>query len=327
MTPGQLRTFLAVAETESVGRASAALSVSQPAVSAVLAALQRELGVALVEPDGRGLKLTSAGTVLAGYARRVLGLFDEAAVATRAEADAETGTLRLAAVTTAGEHVVPAVLAGFRAAHRGVEIGLEVGNRTAIAGLLASHRVDLAVGGRPSPAARFVVLAERPHELVVVAAPTDGAPGQPGPCAVEVSAEDLGRRTWLVREPGSGTRATADELLTELALSPPFLTVGSNEAIAESVRVGLGVALLSRDAVQRQLADGTLVELRTGPLPLQRNWCLVGREGDKLPATARLFLDHAVGHGFEVGLGVAGAAGSPRTARSLSGNSQQTALQ
>ena|SRR5271165_3805169 len=301
MTPGQLRAFLAVAETGSVRAAADTLVVSQPAVSAVLASLQRELAVPLVEREGRGLRLTKSGVVLARYAKRLLGLMEEAANAARAEADPEAGTLRLAAVTTAGENVVPAVIAAFRRDHPRVDIGLEVGNRTRIWELLSSHRVDLAVGGRPAPGSGLVTLAERPHELVVVSAPEDGRVGPRGPRAVAPA--ELGRRTWLVREAGSGTRATADELLAELGLTPPLLTVGSNGAIGESVRVGLGVALLSRDAVARQLEEGSLEELRAGPLPLQRQWCVVGRAGETLPATAALFLSHLTGAGGDDGAG------------------------
>src|SRR5271166_1276204 len=176
MTPGQLRAFLAVAETGSVRAAADTLVVSQPAVSAVLASLQRELAVPLVEREGRGLRLTKSGVVLARYAKRLLGLMEEAANAARAEADPEVGALRLAAVTTAGENVVPAVLATFRREHPRVDVGLEVGNRTRIWELLAGHRVDLAVGGRPAPGSGLVTMAERPHELVVVSAP-DGPAG------------------------------------------------------------------------------------------------------------------------------------------------------
>jgi LysR family transcriptional regulator, low CO2-responsive transcriptional regulator len=296
VTPSQLRTFLAVAETGSVRAAAESLVVSQPAVSAVLASLRRELGVALVEREGRGLRLTKSGVVLAGYAQRLLGLLEEAASASRAEADPEVGTLRLAAVTTAGERVVPAILAGFRKDFPRVDIGLEVGNRTRIWELLAGHRVDLAVGGRPTAGSGLVTLAERPHELVVVSAP-DETSSAAGPRTVTPA--ELGRRTWLLRESGSGTRATADELLAELGLTPAILTVGSNGAIAESVRVGLGIALLSRDAVAGQLEDGSLVELRAGPLPLRRLWCVVGRGGEVLPATAALFLSQVSTRGKE----------------------------
>lgn len=290
MTPSQLQTFVAVADTGSVREAAQRLVVSQSAVSSVLAALQEELGVRLVQRDGRGLRLTEAGQVFARYGRRILGLWDEARVATVAKADPEHGRLRLAAVTTAGEHVVPPLLAAFRRAHSSVEVILEVGNRSRVWELLTHGGADLGVGGRPPPGGQLKTLAATDNELVVIGAPTAGS----GRAARPVTVALLAQQTWLVREVGSGTASTADELLAELGIDPPRLTLGSNGAIRESVMVGLGVALVSRAAVARELAEGTLEEWRAGPLPLRRRWHLVAR-GDQLPATAALFKDHVLG--------------------------------
>lgn len=292
MTHGQLRTFVAVADHGSVHGAAAALVVSQPAVSAAVTALQRELGVALVERHGRGVRLTAAGAVLAGYARRLLGLWDEAQVATVASADPARGRLRVAAVTTAGEHLVPGLLASFRRTHPDVSVVLEVGNRRRVWDLLTSGGVDLAIGGRPPAGAALVSLAVTDNELVLVAAP-DGADEGP---ARQVDVEDLAARTWLVREAGSGTRDAAEELLAELNLDPPRLTLGSNGAICESAAVGLGVALVARVAVDDRLRRGALHEWRAGPLPLHRQWHLVARSGT-LPATAALWRDHVLAAG------------------------------
>lgn len=311
MTPGQLRTFVALADTASVRAAAAVLVVSQPAVSAAIASLQRELGVKLVVREGRGLRLTPAGEVLAGYARRVLGLWEEARVATLSSADPEQGRLRLATVTTAGEHVVPALLASFRARYSRVEIVLEVGNRRRVWDLLLGGGADLAVGGRPPVGDELVSQAQSANELVLVAAPVgtgapakahagsarldEAAPAGLGSGAVRaVTVAALAEVTWLVRELGSGTRDTTEELLAGLGLDPPRLTLGSNGAICESAAVGLGVALVSRAAAERQLRSGMLHEWRAGPLPLQRQWHLMSRAGS-MPATAALFVDHVLG--------------------------------
>ncbi|GAB3301669.1 hypothetical protein GCM10027563_47660 [Parasphingorhabdus pacifica] len=71
----------------------------------------------------------------------------------------------------------------------------------------------------------------------------------------------LSRQTWLLREPGSGTRAATDELLARLETRPLTLTVGANVAIRESIIAGLGVTLISRDAVRRELAERRLLVL------------------------------------------------------------------
>lgn len=283
MTLGQLRTFLAVVAAGSVRGAAERLYVTQPAVSSAIASLQEEVGVALFVRDGRGVRVTAAGQVFAAYAQRLLGLAEESVVAAKGEADPHTGTLRVAAVTTAGEHVLPSFLATFRRDNPGVGLVLEVGNRTRVWQLLDQHTVDIAIGGRPA-GRRFRSLATRPNLLTMVTRPDDVGDAS--------DLDSLARATWLLREEGSGTRTTAEELFDDLGIAPPTLTVGSNGAIRESVRAGLGMTLISRDAVTRELDDGTLVELRYGPVPLRRSWHVVARAGEELPGTARLFLDH-----------------------------------
>ena len=290
MTLNQLRTFLAVAEHESVHGAAQELVVTQAAVSASLAALQKALGLALVAPDGRGLRLTDAGREYASYARRILGLLDEAGRAAAACADPERGELRIAAVTTAAEQVVPANLGGFRREHPLIGIRLEAGNRDQVRSLLDRHLVELVVSGRPEPGWEVVVHAVRPHELVVVAAPDLAADATraAGPGDAAGLLAWLARQTWLLREPGSGTRASTAALLAELDIAPLALMVGSNGAIRESVRVGLGVTLVSRDAVAAELAGGALAEIGIPGTPLHRDWFLVARREGLPPPAARL---------------------------------------
>jgi LysR family transcriptional regulator, low CO2-responsive transcriptional regulator len=322
VTLNQLRTFLAVAESGSVRAAATELVVTQAAVSASLAALQKSLGVALLQPDGRGLRLTEAGQAYAGYVRRILGLLDEAGLAAAAAADPEHGELRIAAVTTAAEQILPGLLSGFRSRHPQMGVRLEAGNRDRARALLDRHQVDLVLGGRPEPGWDVRVLAVRPHQLVVVAAPAlaahaagrtspAGAAGRTSPAdaAGRTSPADAGgnqllpwlaRQAWLLREPGSGTRASTGALLADLDIAPLTLMVGSNGAIRESASVGLGVTLISRDAVAAELASGRLVELPVPGTPLHRDWYLVAHP-DSLPPAAERLVAHVLSYGgFQV---------------------------
>jgi LysR family transcriptional regulator, low CO2-responsive transcriptional regulator len=289
MTLTQLRAFVEVAAAGSVHQAAAHLVISQSAVSAAVAALQRDLGVALLARDGRGIQLTPAGRVFAGYARQVLGLLEEGRAAAAGQLHPERGRVRLAAVTTAGEHVLPPFLAAFRAHYPEAEVALEVGNRSRVWELLAYREVDVVIGGRPPADRRFTSLATRPNQLVVVAA-SRGTPGNGDEGYKTVTVEDLAAQVWLMREPGSGTRSTAEELFDNLGISPPTLTLGSNGAIRESVRAGLGITLISRDAVARELGRGALEEWHGPGLPVERTWHVVGRAGEDLSPTAALFL-------------------------------------
>jgi DNA-binding transcriptional LysR family regulator len=287
-----------LAATGSVRVAAERLFVTQPAVSAALASLQQEVGVALVSREGRGLRLTPAGEEFADYARRALGLLDEGIAAAVTAAEPGRGRLRLAAVTSAGERLAPALLAGFVASYPGISVSLEVGNRRRVWDLLAHHEADVAIGGRPPASA--VTLATRPHQLVVVAArPARPPAGARRRAARNVSLAELARATWLLREPGSGTRASAEELLGQLDIDPHVLTLGSNGAIVESARLGLGVTLISRDAVDEHLLAGDLEEWRHGPLPIDRAWHLVGATHHTLAGAPQHFVEHAVASGWQ----------------------------
>ena len=284
MTLNQLRTFLAVADRGSVRAAAEELVVTQAAVSASLGALQKSLGLQLVRPDGRGLRLTDAGEAYVGFVRRILGLLDEAGRAATSAAAPERGELRVAAVTTAAEQLVPGLLRGFRRDHPQTGVLLEAGNRDRVRDLLDRHQVDVVVGGRPEPGRDVRVHAGRLHQLSVVAAPelVAAAPGGAGLLPW------LASQTWLLREPGSSTRSSTEALLAELDIAPLTLTVGSNGAIRESASVGLGLTLMSRDAAAQELAAGRLAELPVPGTPLRRDWYLIAHPGPLPPPAARL---------------------------------------
>src|ERR1700676_3514091 len=267
MTLRQLATFLELSRSGSVRVAAERLFVTQPAVSAVIASLQRELGVELVAREGRGLRLTPSGMVLAEYARRIQGTLDEAAVA------------------TAGEHILPAAIAGFRSSHPATEVSVEVANREHVWERLAAHEVDLVVGGRPPDQRGLQTRALRPYELVIVAAPDAAPPPRP---------RALAGSTWLLRENRSGTRATVEQYLAEQGISRSTLTLVSNGAVREAVAVGLGITLIARDAVAAELASGRLVEVEAPGVPMRRDWHVVTRDDGQLPGAGSLFFAHLV---------------------------------
>lgn len=284
MTESRLRTLVALAAAGSVRGAASRLTVTESAVSASIAALSRELGFPLVEPAGRGLRLTPSGTVYAHYARRVLGLLEEGAAAAAQELDPERGRLRLAAVTTAGEHLVPALLAAFRRRHSKIALALEVAPSRQVWDLLSAHEADLVIAGRPPVGVEARVVATKPNELVVVAAPT-----------VAETFDWVGT-PWLLREHGSGTRLTVQAYLQSQDASPPQLVLGSNGAVVAGAVAELGAALVSRDAVTDLLADGRLVEVTAPGTPMRRPWHAVA--GAYSGAATWLFVRHLRASGW-----------------------------
>jgi DNA-binding transcriptional LysR family regulator len=135
---------------------------------------------------------------------------------------------------------------------------------------LGAHEVDLVVSGRAPEESGFEAVAFAPNEFALVTAPGDKLAKRSA-----VALEDLAARPWLVREPGSGTRRLCEEYLAANELEPELLTLGSNGAITNAARVGLGIALQSRVAVQLELDYGLLATIGPrGGLP-ERSWYAV----------------------------------------------------
>jgi DNA-binding transcriptional LysR family regulator len=270
VTLTQLAAFVCVVRRGSVTAAADELFVTQPSVSAAVAALERELGAKLLERDGRRLRPTPAGQAFAPYASHVLGLLEEGGRAAREAGSGGRATLRISAVTSAGDHVVPPLIRAFRDAHPELDIDLHIGNRREVFAGLLDHRADVAITGRVPDDERLVGQAFAVNEIVLVTAPDD-------PLAKRrwVAVEELAGRPWLLREPGSGSRAMAEEWLRLRGLVPPVLTLGSNTAVREAARAGLGIGLVSRTSATLELQMGLLGTIRPrGGLP-QRQWFVV----------------------------------------------------
>jgi DNA-binding transcriptional LysR family regulator len=274
LTATQLAAFAAVARHGSVHAAADALRVTQPSVSAGVAGLSRVLGMQLLERDGRGVRLTAAGRAFAPYADEALGLVQQGTRAAREALRPEAARVRLIAVATAGEFLAPAMLHAYRGVRPSTTVLLEVGNRRQVVDALRSRQADVGIGGRPPDRD----IAGHPlieNDLVVVAA-------RPVP--------DLASATWLLREEGSGTRATLETYIAEQGIAPAdLLTLGSNGAIRQSLVLGLGVTLISRHAVAAELRSGVLRVVRAPGTPIHRPFhVLVARTPPPRPAVAEL---------------------------------------
>ncbi len=285
MTFNQLRTFVEVARRGSVTGAAAALFVTEPSVSAAIAALQEEIGVPLVRRAGRGIELTAAGEVFAGHAAELLGLAERARRAAQ-EAAGRPGVLRIAAVTTAGEYVLPPLLAAFRARSPEVQVVLQVANRAQAFAALEANEVDLAIGGRPPAGGRIKGEPVLDSELVLVAGPR-----HPLSRKRTIEPHTLSAETWLLREDGSGTREATEAYLAAHEIEPAAtMVIGSNAAIKRAVAAGLGITLMQLDAVAGEIAARELSRIRAPGTPLKRSWHVLYRDADALPPSSAAFL-------------------------------------
>jgi DNA-binding transcriptional LysR family regulator len=277
----QLRTFAAVARHQSFARAAAELHLTAPAVSMQIKELEDDIGLPLFERAARNVSLTMPGEYLLVYVRRILATLKEAEDAMARLKGAETGRITIGMVSTA-KYFLPRLLAKFRAEHRGVEMQISVGNREQLAKQLRDAEVDLAVMGRPPREldTRGEPFAAHPHGIVA-------APEHPLASKRGIPPSALGAEEFIVREPGSGTRAAMEIFFREHRIAPPqIMEMSSNETIKQAVIANMGLAFLSLHTCGLELETKQLVALDVIGLPIVRRWHIVNLQGKPLSPAA-----------------------------------------
>ncbi|GCE07132.1 LysR family transcriptional regulator [Dictyobacter aurantiacus] len=281
----RLATFQVVAKHCSYSRAADELHFSQPAVSAQIRLLEDSLGVRLFDKIGHKTHLTPAGEELYRYSEKIFALIDETIETMDTLRNPHYGHLRVGADTTVGTYVVPRVLGKFRQLYPNVEITLEVVNRGYLVDDLSQNRVDMVIMGKIPTEIPAFVAPFAPNELVLIAPPTHRLAG-----CKRIPFSELAREHFLLREIGSGTRNALEQAFQNAGY--PLLVsmqMGNNSAIKQSVAAGLGIALISRVAIDIELETNRLVILDAEGFPITLQWRLVHLKDKNLSATARAF--------------------------------------
>jgi DNA-binding transcriptional LysR family regulator len=303
MNLGHLAVFHAVATQGNVSRAAERLMVSQPAISKQVRQLERALGAALFERLPRGMRLTRAGELLAGYAARLFALEAEAERAIAELQGLRRGRLVVGASNTIGMYLLPDVFVRFRRRFPGVELQLEIAHTDAIARWLDRGAIDLALteslpaeastggGGADERLISDVFAHDR---LIAIASPrhplarrSPSGHGRPKP----IRAAALCREPFIVRETGSGTESLAERALAERGLRiDPAMSLASTEAIKRAVMGGAGVAIVSELSAANEIHAGRLAHVPVRDLDLRRPlYRLRRRDGHESSASREFF--------------------------------------
>lgn len=257
MTLEQLRIFVAVAERQHVTQAAQAINITQSAASAAIAALEGRYGVKLFDRIGRRIALTKAGETFLGEARAVLA---RAASAERALADlagVKRGALTIHASQTITNYWLPPIIAAFRARYPGITLSIVAGNTQQVAGATREGIADLGFveGAVDDPQLSARVIGE--DRLVAVFAASNVLARKR-----KLGVRDLKEARWVLREPGSGTRAEFEAALKRLGVAPQeidvVLELPSNEAVLAAVEAGAGGTVVSALAADAGLRSGAL---------------------------------------------------------------------
>jgi LysR family transcriptional regulator, low CO2-responsive transcriptional regulator len=295
VTLRQMRVFSAVARNLSFTRAARELHLTQPAVSQQMKLLEQEVGLPLFEQIGRKVQLAPAGAELLRYADQALELLREAAESLAAMRGLKRGALKLGAVSTA-KYFTPSLLSAFSLSYPEVTIKFTVGNRGEIVEQLAANEVDLVIMGRPPRELDTIAEPFAKHPLVIIA-----PPDHPLAQRRRIRLRQLATQQFILREEGSGTRASMEHIFRERGLTyRASMEMSSNETIKQAVRAGMGVSLISTHTIGLELATGKLVVLDVVGLPLVRDWYAIHLREKRLAPIAAAFRAFLLAHGADI---------------------------
>jgi DNA-binding transcriptional LysR family regulator len=285
-----LETFARAAEHSSFTAAARSLGLTQAAVSQRIAALEADLGVPLFRREAGRVQLTDAGRRLHDYAQRIFTLHREARAELTGRQEPLAGELALAASSIPGEHLLPGLLSVFRQRHPHVQVRATITDSRAALTRVEEGQAHLGLAGRKGDSANLDYRCFARDRLVLVV-----PAGHPWAHQSSVPLGELRSAPLVLREVGSGSRWCLEQALARRGLSLADLHVvlelGSNEAIKETVLRGGGLAILSDQAVRREVQAGSLAGLDVADLPLEREMFVASDRRRVLPIAARLFLE------------------------------------
>ncbi len=284
MTLDQLAIFVAVAEREHLTRAAAALGLTPSAVSASIKALEAYYNVRLFDRVGRGIELTREGRAFLREAKETLARVKSAETVLSELGRLRTGRLDVHASQTIANYWLPPRLLRFRQKHPGIEVHLTIGNTATVSAAVIEGAAELGFieGTIDEPA--LALLPVMIDKLVIVTAPSRRKAGA-------TAAAELAGLCWIMREPGSGTRAVFEQALAARAIDPRDLQVAlilpSNEAVLTAVRTSDCATALSEAVVAPFVENGQLVVLDIALPP--RQFTILRHKERHLTAAAREF--------------------------------------
>jgi LysR family transcriptional regulator, low CO2-responsive transcriptional regulator len=275
----QLKVFDAVVRYGSFNRAAKELFMSQPNVSLQIKELTQTVGLPLFEKVGRQQYLTDVGRELLGTCQQMFNTLSQFETKVADFKGLRQGQLRLAVIAT-GVYLIPRTLEQFCQIYPGVEVSLQIANDTDIVERIIRNLDDLYITTQVPENLNVTSRVFIEDSLVVVAPIDHPLVGQKN-----IPIQRLATESLIMREPGSGTRRTILQHLSEHGVKVRFkVEMGSNEAIKQATVSGLGLSILSRYTLDADNRDLAILDVEN--FPLQRNWYMVFPTAKRLSIVA-----------------------------------------
>jgi DNA-binding transcriptional LysR family regulator len=287
-----LVTFRTVVDKRSFSQAAEELEISQPAVSFQIRSLEERLGHRLLDRTGRRVTVTEAGEIVYRYAKRMIGLEAELEREMGEVGSRIAGRLVLGSSTGPGELVLPRLLGAFSRAHPDVRVSLVVSDTQTVCERVLDDELEIGVVGAARAQRGLEFEPFMRDELVAIAPPGHHLAGREA-----VAIEELAAEPMIMQQEGSGVRAVLEAALRAGGVRDRDLNVAMELGLQQSVKAavldGLGITVISRLAVEREVAEGSLVALRLEGEGLERHFFAVRAAGRTPKRVTQAFMEFA----------------------------------
>ena len=284
----QLQIFHKIAEKQSITKASEELYLTQPAVSIQLKKFQEQFSIPLTEVIGRQLYLTEFGKEIAEAAEKILNEIEAINYKTMSFKGQVAGRLKIAVVST-GKYVMPYFLSDFMQLHQGVDLSMDVTNKTKVVQDLEENNVDFAmVSVIPEH------LKDKTQRIDLMQNKLYLVGGTKFKSNSKTSATKIFQnKPLLYREEGSATRNAMETYMTKYDYpANKKIELTSNEALKQALIAGLGYSIMPLIGIKNALQNNELEIIPARGLPIITNWCLIWLNSKQLSPTALTYLDY-----------------------------------
>lgn len=293
----QMRLFLALSDTLSVTKASQKMGITQPTASMQLKEIAESIGFPLFEVINKKVQLTEMGEKLALTVRAMLNEWQSFEQSIEQLRGLHGGSIKVAVVSTA-KYFIPKLLGSFYALYPHIDIALEVLNRDGVIKRLQDNKDDLYIMSRPPKEIDIQEEMFMSNPLVIIAHKS-----HPLSEKNNISIDALKDERFILRENGSGTRLFTEQHFKKKKFKPKILLeLGSNEAIKKSVEGRLGLAVISRHAIEEYDLQKNLSILEVKDFPIASNWFIVNLKGKRFSPIALAFHNHLINEAKKLSL-------------------------
>ncbi len=294
MNVNYFETYITVVDKESFSEAAKVLSLSQPAISFQIQAIEKKYGQKLLDRSGPKVQLTEAGKIFYSYAKQIRKLDRTLSESIDELQGVVRGRLVLGASTIPGEYIVPKILGKFIQKFPDVEPELEIGDTAEILQKIKEHEIDIGFVGA-SPESNNLQVEEFVTDRLILILP----PHHSLASRQSITIEEVLRQPFIQREVGSGTRRTIEEVLSRQGISHvninEVIDLGSTQAVLAGVEAGLGVSIISKHAAKKALALGTVKSVSFENIEFPRDLYLVFDKSRFLTRTQKEFIRFSLG--------------------------------